>query len=237
LQLLQMSSITRYDKEIVKGIVAHFIKGYVQNENENFRTQYSNLIRDILFKRGILSDNPEYKQERDAFLMFLNIMLFEFIRSGGNADWGVKAEFLIRIAAAGIIEYLYVHVPIYRINRNTAENRRYYIFNALRYHFRDIINDKYLFLYRQEEPERFLELQRYEEQVIKQTREQYHIALRALYAQTELKKHRNSIDTIRSTIQHLDEAKAYNPEYVTLSQEEIEKNILPKLRINNYDNA
>ena len=217
------------------------IKKYLKiNRNAMLnRSHDSELIRDMILKIDLLSNNLVYKQERDAFLWFLNYEYYNFIYSPfrGNTTWYIRAEFTIRIAAAVIIHYLYVEIPLNKIDRHTTQNRRGPLVRAMRNKFREIIDNEFLVLNHEDVNVKFLRLQEYETQVIQAVRQQYSIEYAKLFHTNFIGRERRSVDKRHFNIipQHIDETVAYYPEQLTLTQDEIEASKLPNLHIQTYD--
>jgi len=221
-------------QEVVKGYIRDYLK--IDHNQLLMRTGYSELIRDIILKRGILSNNSIYKQERDAILWFLNEDLMPFMhRLRGNASWDIKAEFMIRIAAAVIINYLYVYTPMYCSDKITGNNKRGDILRQMRNAFREYIDNEYLIMNSDAVYIKFHYLQQYEQQVINQTREQFGEEVRKQFGEQYYNRERQSIDQRNSRPKYIDETKVYYPEFVTVSQAEIVHNMLPNLHIDTYD--
>jgi len=235
-----MAESYHHTQQVNRGI-EHLIKMYLKIDTNTMlmRSNDSDLIRDLILKINLLSNNLVYKQERDAFLWFLNEELYTFMYSPfkGNATWDIKAEFTIRIAAAVIINYLYVDTPSYKINRHDNENRRGPLVRAMRNKFREIIDNEFLVLNHEDVNVKFLRLQQYETQVIQAVRQQYSIEYAKLFHTNFIGRERRSVDKRHFNIipQHIDEAVAYYPEQLTLTQAEIEASKLPNLHIQTYD--
>ena len=233
-----MSINIHHTTQVKREVLYCIAKYLVSSEAGMMRTLDGNLIRDLFLSRGILSNDPDYKQERDAFLWFLNEDLPDFLTSDrGNASNESKMEFMVRIAVVVIINYLYVHISFYNIHKTNEKNRRGYLVRQMRNAFREFIGNKYLIMNSNGMALNFFYLQRYEQQVINQTREQYGEEVRKMFAKQFFKRERQSIDQ-RSNVsrpKNIDEAKAYYPEELTCSQTNIESQILPNLHIQTYD--
>jgi hypothetical protein len=153
----------------------------------------------------------------------------------GNASWEIKAEFMIRIAAAVIINYLYVYTPMYCSDKITGNNKRGDILRQMRNAFREYIDNEYLIMNSDAVYIKFHYLQQYEQQVINQTREQFGEEVRKQFGEHYYNRERQSIDQRNSRPKYIDETKVYYPEFVTVSQAEIVHNMLPNLHIDTYD--
>ena len=235
-----MAESYHHTQQVNRGI-EHLIKMYLKIDTNTMlmRSNDSDLIRDLILKINLLSNNLVYKQERDAFLWFLNEELYTFMYSPfrGNSTWYIRAEFTIRIAAAVIIHYLYVEIPLNKIDRHTTQNRRGPLVRAMRNKFREIIDNEFLVLNHEDVNVKFLRLQQYETQVIQAVRQQYRIEYAKLFHTNYIGKERRSVDQrhFNPSALHIDEAVAYYPEQLTLTQDEIEASKLPNLHIQTYD--
>ena len=76
-------SVNNRRERRVHDYIQDYIRIYLKIDTNNMlmRSNDSELIRDLILRRDILSDNTDYKQERDAFLRFLNEELFPFLEN------------------------------------------------------------------------------------------------------------------------------------------------------------
>jgi hypothetical protein len=123
-----------------------------------------------------------------------------------------------------IINYLYVEIPLNNRNRHDDENRRGPLVRAMRNEFREIIDNEFLALNHEDVNVKFLRLQQYETQVIQAVRQQYSIEYAKLFHTNFIGRERRSVELrhFNPSALHIDEAVAYYPEQLTLTQDEIE---------------